>query len=71
MSTEEQMDDFITILEANAAAINALVANNARLLAVARAAYAYDYCMDEDVGRKERLLLKLREALAAVDDMLE
>ena len=40
------------------------------LLAVARAAYAYDYCMDEERERKERLLRNMRKALAAVEDLL-
>ena len=43
---------------------------NARLLAVVRAAYTYDYCNDDDVLRKKRLLLELRVKLAAVEDLL-
>ena len=47
-----------------------LETNYARLLAVAKAAYTYDYCNDDDVERKERLLLEMRAALAAVEDLL-
>jgi len=41
------------------------------LLRVARAAYAYDYCNDDDVERKKRLLLRLREAIKEVKHLLE
>jgi len=40
------------------------------LLRVARAAYAYDYCIDEDTERKKRLLLKMREALKELPEGL-
>ena len=41
------------------------------LLRVARAAYAYDYCMDEDIGRKHFLLLGMRNALKEAEHLLE
>ena len=40
------------------------------LLRVARAAYAYDYCNDDDVERKKRLLLRLREAIKEAKHLL-
>ena len=40
------------------------------LLRVARAAYAYDYCNDDDLERKKRLLLEMRNALRDVEHLL-
>lgn len=41
-----------------------------RLLRVARATYAYDYCNDDDIERKEFLLRRMRVALKEVKDLL-
>ena len=40
------------------------------LLRVARAAYAYDYCNDDDLERKKRLLLEMRNALRDAEHLL-
>jgi len=40
------------------------------LLRVARAAYAYDYCNDDDLERKKRLLLEMRKALKDAEHLL-
>ena len=40
------------------------------LLRVARAAYTYDYCNDDDLERKKRLLLEMRNALRDVEHLL-
>ena len=40
------------------------------LLRVARAAYTYDYCNDDDLERKKRLLLEMRNALWDAEHLL-
>ena len=40
------------------------------LLRVARAAYAYDYCNDDDIERKGFLLKRMRKDLKEVKDIL-
>ena len=37
---------------------------------VARATYAYDYCMDDDLERKKLLLLEMRNALRDAEHLL-
>ena len=39
------------------------------LLRVARAAYAYDYCNDDDIERKGFLLRKMREAIQEAEKL--
>lgn len=63
---EKLQNDVLADIEAD----NENAEKIACLLAVARAAYIYDYCMDEDIERKERLLLIMRAALADVEDLL-
>jgi len=41
-----------------------------RLIRVARAAYIYDYCNDDDLERKKRLLLEMRNALRDAEHLL-
>lgn len=41
------------------------------LIRVARAAYAYDYCNDDDVYRKKRLLRAMRHAIGDVKHLLD
>ena len=40
------------------------------LIRVATAAYAYDYCNDDDLERKKRLLLEMRNALRDAEHLL-
>ena len=45
-------------------------ADREAILRVARAAYAYDYCNDDDLERKKRLLLEMRNALRDAEHLL-
>ena len=45
-------------------------ADREALLRVARAAYAYDYCNDDSLERKKRLLLEMRNALRDAKHLL-
>ena len=50
--------------------VNECADEAAKLERVARAAYAYDYCNDDDLERKKRLLLEMRNALRDVEHLL-